>query len=330
MFSFSDYVEQNESSYLNAAGIYLRNCMLAGKSFPSDGKYWKEQYIQSVKLRQSIMEKIKSSKTVLLAGAGPGSKHLPEKLLKDPDIFKIGVNFTFYLAPECFDLTIATHSPVIQCAAIRTPTMATAHAVYSKTPPIVNNSFTFGWADPRFQLKRIQSPEEIILTAQQTNKAFSSGSIFPMTWATRNIFFISLMLLISGLQENSEIIISGFDPEASGYYSTGNTQINDQIIEDLLKSNHSLNAWDGRHERINLSKMSNQMLIRQFSMTNDSIKLALYDSQGLTFKRNLVPEFLESFEVYINAVEKRKINLSYIGESGLCEKAGLKLSDRFC
>lgn len=66
------------------------------------------------------------------------------------------------------------------------------------------------------------------------------------------------------------MVISGFDPQSAGYYSTGNKLINNQRIMDLLQTNQIITAWDGRHERANFK---NESIIQQITRPLDSIKV---------------------------------------------------------
>lgn len=201
--------------------------------------------------------------------------------------------------------------------------MTIGHGAYSKIPPIVNNSFTFGWSDPRFDLKRLPTPDEIVYIAKKTNSWFLEDSIFPRTKATRNVFFVSLMLILSSIKEGGEIIISGFDPGESGYYSTGNKSINSLRISDLIKTNHILNACDRRNERVFLQKLPDKEIVQLLSRTIASIRLAEFDARGITYPRRLVPEFIQSTPIYLEAIQKMNLSISYIGESKMCKHFNL-------
>jgi len=305
---------------LTRAGYILSGCMKDQKEFTAEYSDWKELYDTAIATRQNIRDKIKNSEHVLLMGAGQSLWRTPLDILLDKKIFKVGVNWTHRFPLITPSLIITSHTYPAQAVRSASNSIIVAHGSYSKIPPLINSSFTYGWADPEFVLKTNPTTEQIrrIIEKQSLDPP---DAVFPRIYAYKNICMISISLLLS--MGAKSIILSGFDPVKPDYYFSGISSIARDLIDDVIVTDNLLNDWDGRHERLQMGKYGIDM--DSLGKTVRCIRHLYYSGLGNTASRHYVEGFEKSLKTWCAASSLCGISLYRADDSDFLKTADLPL-----
>ena len=287
------------------------------KNFNSSVQNCSQSYNQNLELIERLKSNISSKNSVLVLGAGPLKTSTDITQLRS-SFYVSGVQWTDFNDELEIDILLSTHVSPLQASFNRVSSRSVPtiiHGIYSKCPPVLNNSITFRWSDPLLNPSWRKNPTVTALDKIIQTKAYGPAPYMP---AVRNVVFLNVMIMI--WLGAKEIVFAGIDPYDPIYFFNGNKQKSLEIIKAVSLINPFITIWDGRNERISMINRDTDHRIQE--IVSD---LSHHTSACGTNKR--LDVMRKGIKILRKYSEYKDVRLGYIGESKFLNECGLKRLD---
>ena len=276
-----------------------------------------ESYSQNLSLIHLLKSKFAVKKSALIFGAGSLDTSLNVNQLSEKFIFS-GVQWTDFHDGINMDILLSTHVSPLQASFNRNLTKKPPiiiHGIYSKSPPVLNNSITFRWSDPLLDPNWIKNPTISALEKIIQKKAFGPAPYMP---AVRNVIFLNAMIMI--WLGAKQIVFAGIDPCNPIYYFHGNKEKSLEIIKAVSLIDPYISIWDGRNERIAMMNRDTDHRIQEIISDLSQQKSAVGDKKRLDV-------MIRGLTILKKYSEFKGVKIGYIGESKFLKDSGIARLD---
>tara|TARA_B100000674_G_scaffold327523_1_gene273223 strand:+ start:322 stop:1245 length:924 start_codon:yes stop_codon:yes gene_type:complete len=287
------------------------------KFFDSSVEKCIQSYAQNLKLIDQLKVLLASKTSVLILGAGPLNTNLSFNQLSSSFIIS-GVQWTDFNDNLDLDILLSTHVSPLQASFYKSNysnQTIIIHGVYSKTPPVLNNSITIRWSDPLMDPQWVKKP-----TLQALHKIVELKSYGPAPYipAVRNVIFLNAMTMI--WLGAKEITFTAIDPYNPIYFFHGNKEKSLEIIQAVSSIDPYIAIWDGRNERIDRINRDTDHRIQEIISDLSRQKSAVGDKKRIDVMR-------KGMIILKKYAEFRGVSLNYLGESKFMDEMGLSRVD---
>ena len=300
------------NSCLTSFGQQLSNASKQKLSnFDTSTTAWPDLYNINYQTIKKLKQTLLSKPNVLVVGAGhePQMKSISRY---SENWLKTGVHWTNFHPDIQVDIITSTHTCTLEaCHYFHRKPLLLIHGVYSKVPPILENSMTIRWSDPFMNAKEGSAPSALLLEKTIKEKSYGVAPYIP---SIRNTLFLNTMVMI--WLGAKKIVFAGVNPHDPQYFFSGNDSLLLEIVRCLSQCDPWLAEWDGRNER----------LISQNKDTSNRIQTFI--SNVLTRKsavgnKDYIYEFDRGFSLLRGFAKGRGVELAYMGNSSYMASTGL-------